>query len=363
MVGISKSDIDTPALLVDLDTMQSNIARMAAFFADRPAGLRPHVKSHKTPQIARRQIEAGAIGLTCAKVGEAEVMAQAGPWEILVANQIVTPRKIERLVDVARRNSVMVAVDDRSNAASVAAACRNAGVEIRVVIEVDIGMRRCGVAPGQPTVDLAREICRMPGVAFAGVMGFEGHLVLIDDEEERRAATEEALAALLSTAGDIRRRGMPVEIITGGGTGTYTITGAYPGVTEVQAGSYVFNDARYRQVRGTASEFGCSLSLLSTIVSRPSPGLAIVDAGLKSITKEFGLPEVIGIDEARVAYLSEEHAKVEITGPASDLNVGDKIELLPSHCCTTVNLHDRLYGMRDGKVEEVWPIEARGRCQ
>ncbi|MBI4531270.1 MAG: DSD1 family PLP-dependent enzyme [Candidatus Latescibacteria bacterium] len=363
LIGVDTSVIDTPALVIDIDVMEANIAKMASFFRDRPANLRPHTKTPKTPAIAWKQIEAGAIGITCAKLGEAEVMADAGIRDILIANQVVAPEKIERLMEVAKRSDVIVAVDSQKNIDDLAKAARATGVDLKILVEVDIGMHRCGIDPGEPAVELTQHVCRSEGLRFVGVMGYEGHLVMTVNEEERRTTCREAMGLLTWTADEITRSGIDVEIVSGGGTGTYKITGAYPGVTEVQAGSYVFNDGRYRTVEGVGSDFGCALTLLTTVISRPKPDLAVIDAGMKAITKEFGLPQVVGLDGSELFHLSEEHGRITLNGTAQDLKIGDKIELLPSHGCTTINLHDRFYGVRHGKVEVMWPIEARGKCQ
>ncbi len=359
VIGTAAADLDTPALLVDLEAFEHNLATMAAFFAGREARLRPHAKTHKCPEIARRQLAAGARGVTCAKVGEAEVLVAAGIADILIANQVVGPAKIARLMALAAQAPLTVAVDDAANVAALSAAARDRGVSVRVLVEVDIGMGRCGVSAGQPALDLARQVAASPGLAFAGLMGYEGHLVGIVDPGERRARVEAALAPLLATRDLLERSGLPVAVVSGGGTGTYDVTGSYPGMTEVQAGSYIFMDAHYHPVR---PEFRPSLSLLATVVSRAKETQLITDAGLKALSTDMGLPEVLGMADARVGRLSEEHGRIELADPAAvGLRPGDKVQLLPSHCCTTVNLHDRLFAVRGGVVEDVWPIAARGR--
>ena len=359
LIGQPLDAVDTPALLVDLDALEHNLATMAAFFAARPAVLRPHFKTHKCLEIARLQLAAGARGVTCAKLGEVEVLVQAGIDDILLANQIVGALKIERLMALAARARVTVAVDDAANVQALAAAARTAGVHLSVLVEVDLGMHRCGVAPGQSALALAREVASTRALHLAGLMGYEGHLVLTKDPSERRAKVEAAFALLLETRDLLEREGLDVEVISGGGTGTYDITGAYPGVTEVQAGSYVFMDRTYAAVR---PEFRRALSILSTVISRPSADRLVLDAGLKAVSGEFGppeAPELAGHEEIR---LSEEHARVTLSAPERvDLRPGDRVALTPSHCCTTVNLHDRLVAVRRGVVEAVWSVAARGR--
>ncbi len=355
-VGMPKEEMDTPALLLDLDKLEANIARMSAFFADRPAKLRPHTKTHKCPIIAHKQIAAGAIGVTSAKLDEAEAMAQAGIRDILIANQIVGRRKIERLMGLAGWTEVMIAVDDARNVADLSTAATSRGVSLRVLVEVDVGMGRCGVEPGEPAVALAREVASSPGLIFEGLMGYEGHAVMRPTFEERREKAEAAMALLVGAKERVEAAGLEVRIVSGGGTGTYNVTGAYPGVTEVQAGSYATMDVRYRDC---GVGFECALTCLATVISTPRPGVAITDAGMKALTPEFGMPEVVGQEGITVKKLSEEHGALELTDGVS-LCPGDKIELIPSHGCTTINLHDQFYALRHGVVEAIWPIAARG---
>lgn len=354
-------EIDTPALLVDLDSFEQNIQTMAAFFQGIPAGLRPHSKTHKCPEIARRQIQAGAIGITCAKLGEAEVMADAGIEDILIANQVSGDIKIERLVNLAKRCNLMVAVDNAENVKDLARACAAKDATLRVLVEINIGMDRCGVQPYAPALELAQLISNSPNLVFKGLMGYEGHLVLTKDPEERAERVQEAFKPLVETRVFIEKAGLGVEIISGGGTGTYDITGFIPGIAEVQAGSYVFMDSTYHNVR---PEFKPSLTVLTGVVSTTVPGRIVVDAGLKAMTKEFGLPQPLDINGAEVAYLSEEHGVLSVDEQEkAQWHPGDRVRFRPSHCCTTVNLYNQLHIVRDGRLVDVWPISARGRLQ
>ena len=288
-IGRSLAEVDTPSLLLDHDALLANIRRMAAFFAGRPCRLRPHFKSHKCTRIARLQMEAGAVGITCAKLGEAEVVADAGIQDILIANQIVGPMKIARLMELARRARPMVAVDSPENVKALSAASSAAGLRLRVLVEVDIGMHRCGVAPGQPALDLARLVAASPGLSFEGLQGYEGHCVDLRDEAERTAKTRAALQLLVETRRHIERAGLPVRIVSGGGTGTYTLTGDYEGIDEVQAGSYAAMDWWYQVIR---PEFQQAQTILATVVSRPASGKAIIDVGRKGVGAEWGPPRV-----------------------------------------------------------------------
>lgn len=353
---MNKWDIDTPALCLDLCALERNIARMAAFFDGRPAALRPHTKTHKCPTIAWMQLRAGAIGVTCAKLGEAEAMARAGIRDILVANQIIGS-KIPRLMGLAAYTDVMVAVDDAANAEDLSAAAQAAGVTLRVLLEVEVGMGRCGVPAGEPALALARRVAALPGLRFEGIMGYEGHAVMIPNSDERRAAAEKAMAILVGTRDLLQRDGLPVKIVSGGGTGTYDVTGAYPGVTEVQAGSYATMDARYH--RSVGIDFEPALTVVARVISAPRDDLAVIDAGLKTLTTEFGLPTVVQPEGWALQRLSEEHGQLRREG-SDPLRPGDAVELVPSHGCTTINLHDAYVVTREGRVEALWPIAARG---
>jgi D-serine deaminase-like pyridoxal phosphate-dependent protein len=354
-------EIDTPALILDLDDLEYNLQTMSQFFAGKNVGLRPHSKTHKCPQIAIRQIAAGAIGITCAKLGEAEVMARAGIKNILIANQIRGAVKLRRLVELAGSCNLMVAVDDEEGVRELSAVCHAAGVNVGVLVEVNIGMGRCGVEPGEPTLALARHVIAQPGLTFEGLMGYEGHLVLIPDLQERSEKVAAAISLLKSSKELLESHGIPVGIVSGGGTGTYDLTAGCEPVTEIQAGSYVFMDSTYLNIR---PEFRVSLTMLTSVVSRPEPGHLVLDAGLKTITKEFGLPVLMGVEGATIRYVSEEHTVVDLANPANvHLKPGDKVFLMPSHCCTTTNLHNTLHVVRNGRLIDLWPIAARGCSQ
>ncbi len=366
-IGMQKTELDTPALLIDLDKMEANIQTMADYFTTVNAMLRPHVKTHKTPIISHKQIAAGAIGVTCAKLGEAEAVIHAGVRDVLIANQVVGSHKIARLINLARHSEIMVAVDNPQNVRDISAAAAAKGVTVRMLVEVNVGMNRCGVESGKPALELAKQIRQSPNLKFEGLMGYEGHTVAKPDLKEREANVREAMQHLIDAKHHLEKHGVEVSIMSGGGTGTFNITGSIPEMTEVQAGSYIFMDSTYRNVEGVGEQFDCSLSVLATVVSRPAPDRVIVDTGLKVLAKEFGIPQPIGITGVEMTGLSEEHGTLKCVGQVSDTDVpltpGDKIEILPTHCCTTVNLHDRYYGIRNGIVESVWDIAARGKSQ
>lgn len=354
----SVADIDTPALLVDVDRLEGNIARMASFFSDRPGGLRPHFKTPKCAEIVRMQLDAGAIGITCAKVGEIEALAESGvATSVLLANQVVGERKIARLLDVARSmDEVIVAVDAPGQVDAIDAAVRSTDVSLGAVIEVDVGMERCGTDSPLETVELARHI-RESSIEYRGVMGYEGHAVLIEDAAERRKLTDEAMARLGDHCVALSDAGLAPQIVSSSGTGTFDMAAAHPFVTEFEAGSYVFMDGRYRTVR---TDFDTALTLLTTVIHRRGRKL-ITDGGMKSLSYEFGMPRGATLP-VQCLFLAEEHGTVIIDdGVELDIGPGDRIELVPSHSDTTINLHDRYYACRADQVEAVWAITGRGR--
>ena len=359
-IGMPRDEIDTPALLVDLEALEFNIDKLAQHFQQAGKNLRPHTKSHKTPAIAHRQLAAGAIGITCAKLGEAEVMADAGIQDILVANQIVGPRKLQRLVTLAGRCDLMVAVDHPANLSALAAAAGQGGVQPRVLVEVNIGHNRCGVAPGQPAVEVARLVASARHLRFAGLMGYEGHVVDLEDREAREQGARECLQRLVDTRQDVEKAGIEVEITSASGTGDYYLSTGYAGITEVQAGSYALMDHAYGKL---GLGFEKALTVLTTVTSRPAPDQVITDAGLKSLTPEHGMPALKDRDDLEVHALSEEHGRLRAGSGSCELEVGDLLEFIPGHGCTTINLHDWLYAMRHGRLEEIWAIAGRGKVR
>jgi D-serine deaminase-like pyridoxal phosphate-dependent protein len=353
MIGRNRHEITTPALLLDLPVVRRNIERMAERM-NGPARLRPHAKSHKCAQLARLQIAAGAIGLTAATVWEAAALAAAGIEDILIANEVVHDNKILELTRIASCTRVTVAVDDLNNARKLSDAATKANNQLGVLIDVDIGLRRCGVRSAGAARELALRVSRLPHLQLRGVMGYEGHCALEPDRPLRERKTAEAMLKLAGAAGAIRAAGLPVEVISAGGTGTYDLTGSYPGITEIQAGSYVFMDAARQDL---VPEFSLSLTVLATVVSRQDDTL-VVDAGKKTIGVDFALPRPVGF-EAKTRYVSEEHTVFDIA-PNCALVVGQPVEVVPGYCPTTINLHDVYHVIENGKVVEIWPVLARG---
>ena len=360
MIGHPVEDLDTPALLVDLSAMGRNIARAAEAFSQAGVNWRPHTKGQKVPAIAHMEIAAGALGITCAKLGEAEVMVSAGIKSILIANQVVGPQKVTRLANLCRRAEVIVAVDSVENIRELDAAGQHKGVRIPVVIEVDTGMHRSGVQPGEPTLALSRQVHDSPGLRYLGLMSWEGHSRGVKDPDERRATCEKAVRLLTGTAQRCREAGLPVEIVSCGGTGTHMISARIPGVTEIQAGGLIFNDVYYSGF-GLDHEFALTVS--STVVSRPTPTRIITDAGRKTMSQDTAVPRPLGMTGVSSVGLSAEHGKIELLEPSPSPCVGDKLRWLVGYSDTTVCLHDEMFGVRDGIVEVVWPILGRGKLR
>ncbi|MDO8616466.1 MAG: DSD1 family PLP-dependent enzyme [Dehalococcoidia bacterium] len=353
------SDIPTPALIVDVPAMERNIRRMAEFFAAGACRLRPHFKAHKTLEIARRQLAAGSCtGLTCATVAEAEAASDFCD-DILIANQVIGPDKTARVAALAKRTDVKIAADSVYGLEEMAAAAQRAGVTVGIVIDVNVGMPRCGVAPGEEALALARRAAGLSGLRLRGVMGYEGHVVAIEDRGEREARARKAMERLLTSAQMMREAGLACDIVSAGGTGTYDITGRVEGVTEVQAGSYVLMDTAYAKLD---IPFEKAFSVLGTVLSRPAPGLCVTDSGHKACTQDHGNPAVKDAPGASVLFLSDEHASIAIP-PDSPVRPGDRIQLWPSHTDPTINLHDVLYALEGETVVGVWPVTARGYAE
>jgi len=357
-IGMNKRDIDTPALLVDLSTMEHNIAVMADFAKRHKVNLRPHIKTHKSTLLAGKQLEAGASGISCAKLGEAEVMADAGINNILITNLLIGSTKIARLLALAQNADVIVTVDDYQNATELSAAFQAAGAKLKTIVEVDLGMRRCGVEPGQAALSLAKHVDASPGLRFCGFMGYEGHIQLTVEPEDLPASVRKEVTPLIETADMARAEGLKVEIVSAGGSISYRETGKLPGITEIQPGAYIFMDSTYYPRQ---TEFERALAVLTTVISRSQDNYIMVDAGSKSLSQDWGIPEVKDIPDAQIVLLSEEQGKIEFSDSLPKLSVGDKIEIFPSHVCTTVNLHDRYYAIRNDRVEAIWEVEARGK--
>ncbi|WP_373653613.1 DSD1 family PLP-dependent enzyme [Schlesneria sp. DSM 10557] len=357
-IGLPVTELDTPTLLLDRAASDRNLATMATYFRDRPAKLRPHFKNHKCVTLAKRQIASGAIGMTCAKLAEAEILVEHGIENVLIANQIVGTAKTNRLAQLAKKAHVAAAVDDFEQAVAISQAATAAGSVVNLLIEVDIGMGRCGVAPGEPALELARRLTDLPGIRFAGIQAYEGHLVNVLDRAERTTRARAAMQQAVDTRRLIEGAGIPVGCISGCSSATYNSTGALEGVDEVQAGTYATMDAQYHRL---APEFDIAMSLLVRVISRPAPGKAVLDIGVKGAGCEFGVPKIRDYPDVEIPFfLAEEHT---VVNNAPDWKIGEVIQLIPTHACTTCNLHREIVVHENNIVVDIWPIEASGELR
>jgi D-serine deaminase-like pyridoxal phosphate-dependent protein len=346
--------IATPALLVDLDAMEFNLREMADFFAHKPCKLRPHFKNHKVPLLAWKQLRAGATGITCATLREAEILVHHGVENILIANEIAGDSKAQYLAELSRCASVVVAVDNCSSIKDLARAQRNGKSQIAVVVDIDIGLGRCGVRPGEEALQLAK-CAAGEGLRVRGLMGYDGHLQVLPASLERDELVRRGSESLVRSAALIQAEGIPVSIVSTGGTGTYAVSGEYAGITDIQAGSYLLMDTLYVE-RGSC--FRRSLTVLATIISMNRDGHAVVDCGVKEISGERGLSAVKNMPDVHLTALHAEHGLLELQGDLkSTLKIGDRIELWVRYSDATVSLHSSMYGVRHGQIETVFQIE------
>jgi 3-hydroxy-D-aspartate aldolase len=362
-----RDEIPTPALLLDLSRFERNLQRMAAHVTRVGKALRPHAKTHRCPEIARRQVAAGALGVACAKLGEAEVMAAAGIRGLLITTEVVPPPKIERLIRLLREApDTMVVVDHVENARDLSRAAATAGVTVNVLVDIEVGGRRTGVAPGEPAVALAREIASLPGLRLRGLQGYAGQCAHVIGWAARRDASRAAMAPLADTRRRLAALGIPVDIVAGGSTGTFDIDVEMPELTELQSGSYCVMDVDYRRIGGqkgdALTEFEMALTVVATVVSVPTADRAMVDAGLKAFSTDKPFPpEAVERPGITYGFAGDEHGRLTLSDPDRPLKLGERIEFFPPHCDPTINLYDRLYAVRANTVEDVWPIAARGR--
>jgi D-serine deaminase-like pyridoxal phosphate-dependent protein len=350
--GARLSDLETPALLVDLDAMEQNLATMARFF-NGPVKLRPHFKNHRVVELARRQLESGAIGITCARLWEAELLVHNGITNVLIANEIAGQQMVKRFVELARESSVIVAVDSNTTVNDLAFMGRQEGAEVNVVVDVDLGLHRCGVKPGEPALALARMVIER-GLKFRGLMGYEGHLQALDPGDKKDREVRSAIGLLVDSKRMIEEAGIPVEIVSCGGTGDFRIAGQVFGVTENQAGSFMLMDSWYEPF---APDFKPALSVLATVISKTAGERIVVDSGIKALSGERGLPTVKNNPGLRLKALHAEHAVIETTNSSVLVDVGNKIEIWAQYHDGTVHLHQCMYGIRNEGVEEVFEIE------
>jgi 3-hydroxy-D-aspartate aldolase len=361
-IGMPLAEVDTPALILELDPFERNLRRLHDSLGGRTISVRPHAKSHKCPQIAMRQMALGAVGACCQKVSEAEAMVEGGVPDVLIANEVVGRTKLRRLAALAKQARIAVCADDAENVRALDAAAKEADVTLNVLVEIDVGAHRCGVEPGEPAVKLAKQIAESPNLRFAGLQAYQGSAQHLRKVEARRAAIEQAAAHVKRTRELLGAAGIPCPKVTGAGTGTYLFEAASAVYDELQAGSYIFMDADYARNEWTESgipRFEHSLFVWTTVMSRTNPQRAIVDAGLKASSIDSGMPRIAEEGPAEYIKASDEHGVIELNG-AKGYAVGDKLKLIPGHCDPTVNLYDHFICIRNQRVEAIWPITARG---
>jgi D-serine deaminase-like pyridoxal phosphate-dependent protein len=356
-------ELDTPVLVVDLDRMEKNIKRMVDFTRECGVDLRPHVKTHKAPEIAKMQLEAGSRGVCLQKVSEVEVFASNGFDDIFLTNEVVVPEKIQRLARVAEKVHVGVAVDDLEVAMRMGQIFKETGSEADVYVDVDVGMHRCGVTDPAAAANLAGAVSRQDGLAFKGLMGYEGNVSGAKSKDEQVILANAAMDGIVRAKGAIEKAGMKVDSVSVGSSVSTWINAKHPAVTEVQPGMYVFND-HVLVDRGVATWNDCALTVVATVMSRPAPERAVVDAGSKAFNFDTGLfPRALGRDGIKMTHFSEEHGWLELEGEGRNLKIGDRISFVPAHCCTTVNQFEEMHGIRGNSVEKVFPILARGKMR
>lgn len=355
--------LDTPAMLVDLTLMEANISRLMERFRGSNVQVRPHLKTVKSAALARLLLAAGAVGGCVAKISEAEALVQEGIDDLLITTEIVGRPKLDRLVRLAQQSAhLKVVVDSLEGARMLNQAMGEAGQQIEVLLDLNVGQNRCGVLPGEETLRLAHALRDMRNLHLRGIQGYEGHLQHLHDPEERAWRCRQAMHLLTDTAAQLRVEGFAIDVVTTGGTGTAEICAECEGVTEVQPGSFVFMDVDYRNAIGPV--YANALTILTTVISRPAPTRAVVDAGLKSLSTDSGMPEPKDLSGLSYRPGGDEHGLLSgDESVLSTLHIGDRLELIPSHIDTTVNLHDIYYAHRQGRLEAIWPVTTRGKVQ
>src|SRR6201994_783406 len=362
--GMREEEVDTPALVIDLDAFEHNLDRMAALLAPTGVKLRAHAKTHKSPVIARLQMDRGAVGNCVQKVTEAEVLAWGGIPDILVSNEVVGASKLARLAALARIAKVAVCADDATQVAAIEAAAEDAGVRLPVVVEIDVGAARCGVQPGPDAVALAQRIAASKHLIFGGLQAYHGSAQHKRTVAERRTLIGNAVEGSRRTVEQLRQQGLDCPVVGGAGTGTFQIESASGVYTEIQAGSYVFMDADYArnldEAGAPVGTFRHSLFVLATVMSVPQRAIAVVDAGHKAVAVDSGMPVIWQRPDIRYVSASDEHGKLEVGSETAAPKLGEKLRLVPGHCDPTVDKFDWYVGVRKGRVESLWPVAARG---
>lgn len=357
--GMSIDEIDTPALVLDLDALEANLDLMAKLAGAAGVRVRPHAKTHKSPVIARLQMDRGAVGQCVQKVGEAEILAWGGVPDILVSNEVVSPVKLARLAALSRIARVAVCADNLLGVAAIEAAAADAGVRMPVLMEIEVGSARCGLPPGPEALALAQRIAASPHLVFGGLQAYHGRAQHQRSLEERGASIGRTAELTGQMVEDLRRAGLPCPIVGGAGTGTFALEAASGVFNELQVGSYVFMDADYGR-NAPAPPFRQALFVLGTVMSVPSPDTAVVDAGLKALATDSGLPLLWQRDGIAYVGASDEHGKLAVGPHATPPRLDERVMLVPGHCDPTVDRYDWYVGLRSGRVECLWPVAARG---
>jgi D-serine deaminase-like pyridoxal phosphate-dependent protein len=343
-------DLDTPSLIVDLDVMEANLTGLQNYCQQHGIELRPHIKTHKIPALAQKQMDLGAVGIACQKLGEAEVMADAGLLDIMIPYNIVGQRKLERLAALARRAQITVSVDSIHVARPMAEYLNQQGLTVKAIIELTSELNRCGVTTVEAALDLAREIGRLRGLLFQGIMIYPSSL-------QSMPLVTETLAAL-------KAEGLSVDLVSGGSSPTAYSSHQFPGLTEIRAGTYIFNDCTYLRKKICTVE-QCALKVVTTVISAPTADRVIIDGGMKTFSSDMGLPMgyILEYPEAQIYQMSEEHGFVDVTQCSGKPKIGERITVIPNHACGTINMHDMLVGLKGETIEAQWEIAARGKIQ
>ena len=365
--SINLEDLNTPALMIDIDVMEENLRKMSVHLQKRKVGLRPHTKTHKCPIIAKMQMDLGAVGICCAKVSEAEIMVESGIDRVLITSPVVTVEKIARVIALAKKNPhIEIVVDNQKNVRDFNDAASSAGIVLSVLIDLAV-TNRTGTTPGPPALKLLNEVRKHRSHKFAGLQAYAGHVMHVEGHSKRKSNSQEALNGALDTKILMEKAGYKVPVLSVGGTGTFDIDSEIEGVTDIQAGSYPFMDVQYRMTGDSNSEvfdyFKPSLFVMVTAISQPVPNLITVDGGYKAFASDSVRPEFRDILGVRYHWGGDEHGIIEFEEPSRKIKLGDKMQMIVSHCDPTVNLYDQFHPFRDGCVAELWPIAARGRSQ
>ncbi|MBI4911073.1 MAG: alanine racemase [Acidobacteria bacterium] len=360
------SELETPAILIDLDIMEHNLQRVAAYARQHDLRLRPHTKTHKIPALARKQLDLGAAGITVAKVGEAEVMLDAMPADLYVAYPVIGRKKLERLMEVAHKTHITVGLDSLFTARGLSDAVREARVQVSILAEVDVGLGRVGVSPNE-LVEFGKQLARMQHLSLEGFTFYPGHIKATGDEVQEQLRELSDLVQRMST--EWKRAGLPLSIVSGGSTPLLFESHRVAGVNEIRPGTYIFNDKNTWHMGACAFE-DCAASILATVISTARPRQMIIDGGSKTFSSdrlagssEVSFGHVVEAPGAVFNKMNEEHGYVDMRGAEREFSVGDRVRVIPNHICVAMNLHEQVYGVRGDEVVQSWKVAARGKLQ